>query len=279
MQGAGDICNYGCYAMERINSGDAGRLKEHRKPALLPIGAVEVHGSHLPLGTDGFIAQAVAYEVARRVDGIVLPLVPYSFCGTTRKLPGTLSIELDAVRAYVKSVCRAAIEQGLRKILIISVHNGNDLFLPMVASELFMEKSVPVTFVNPFSCLGRGADEQYFGDHDNAYKETALALAALRILGMENSVAVPAVESDVQPGTIAPLLRIRKLGTVGYEHLHRDGHIPPRAGVSVKAGLDFIAAVAEEIVKIVRDLDEYAGIIDNTYSKLQGDVSRGWCYR
>lgn len=254
-------------AIERINSANADVFRDEAEIALLPVGTIEAHGPHLPLGTDGFIVQAIAYEVAEQTGGVLLPLIPYSFSGTTRRLPGTLSIEPHVVQAYVKSVCRAAIEQGLRKILIISIHRGNDLLLPIVTSELFMEMSVPVVFINPFLCLGQEIDKRYFGGRDNAYKETALLMAALRILGMDDIVTLPVVDSDVHATTIGPLSRIRKLGSVGYEYLDRNQHIPPRANVSVEAGLDYVTLVVQEITSIAKDLDEYARIINNAAPK------------
>ena len=58
---------------------------------ILPVGSFEQHGPHLPLGTDAMIAQALADAVAERVDGLVLPTLPYGAPSRPRSGGGTSS--------------------------------------------------------------------------------------------------------------------------------------------------------------------------------------------
>jgi len=82
----------------------AGRLV-----AILPLGAVEAHGPHLPLITDGLIAEAMAAEAARRLDGrdlevLILPTLHYSAAPFAREFPGTVSVRPDTVATLIRDI-------------------------------------------------------------------------------------------------------------------------------------------------------------------------------
>lgn len=82
---------------------------EDRLVAILPLGAVEAHGPHLPLVTDGIIAQAMAEEAARRLEelgweALVLPTLDYSAAPFAREFPGTVSVRPETVAALISDI-------------------------------------------------------------------------------------------------------------------------------------------------------------------------------
>lgn len=60
----------------------------HFRAAILPIGAVEAHGPHLPLGTDNLLATRLADRLAERTESFVLPTLPYGQVWSLRNFPG-----------------------------------------------------------------------------------------------------------------------------------------------------------------------------------------------
>ncbi len=77
--------------------------------AILPLGAVEAHGPHLPLRTDGLIARAMALEGARRLrtrsyEPFVLPTLDYSAAPFAREFPGTISVRPATIAALVRDI-------------------------------------------------------------------------------------------------------------------------------------------------------------------------------
>lgn len=64
----------------------AGKI-EQSLCAILPIGAVEAHGPHLPLGTDNLLAERLARLLADRTNSFVLPTLPMGKCGASRTSP------------------------------------------------------------------------------------------------------------------------------------------------------------------------------------------------
>ena len=76
--------------------------------AIVPLGATEQHGPHLPLGTDTTIACALAFGLAAaRDDVVVAPALPYGSSGEHAGFPGTLSIGQDALRVVVLELARS----------------------------------------------------------------------------------------------------------------------------------------------------------------------------
>lgn len=91
----------------------------------LPMGAVEAHGPHLPLGTDTFQPEHVVREVCGRTGGLIAPTINYGQHSSTRNFPGTLDITFDTLRALVTDVLAALQRNGIRKVVIVSGHLGS----------------------------------------------------------------------------------------------------------------------------------------------------------
>ena len=91
---------------------------------LIPLGAVEEHGPHLPLGTDYFQPLFVLEETARRTGSIIAPLMPYGNCVSTSPFPGTISISTDTVNGLVNEIVTELYRHGIRRVVIVSGHAG-----------------------------------------------------------------------------------------------------------------------------------------------------------
>ncbi|SEM12063.1 creatinine amidohydrolase [Blastococcus sp. DSM 46786] len=92
---------------------------------VVPLGAVEQHGPHLPLTTDTAIATAVADRAVDRLDGALLaPALAYGASGEHEDFPGTVSLGTEALTGllveYGRSACRWA-----GRVLIVNGHGGN----------------------------------------------------------------------------------------------------------------------------------------------------------
>jgi len=91
----------------------------------LPIGAVEAHGPHLPLGTDTYQPEFVVKEVCGRVGGLIAPTINYGQHSSTRNFPGTIDISFDTLRSLVTDVLGALQRNGVSKVVVISGHLGS----------------------------------------------------------------------------------------------------------------------------------------------------------
>jgi creatinine amidohydrolase len=101
-------------------------LDRHRTVAILPVGAIEAHGPHLPLDTDVVIATAMARAGARRLAPrhpvLILPALAYTAAGFAAAFHGTLSISALTVTALVADLARSLSDQGFRLLAIANAH-------------------------------------------------------------------------------------------------------------------------------------------------------------
>ena len=89
---------------------------------ILPVGALEAHGPHLPLGADQIQAELTAFALAERVDALVAPTVPYGSAPAARRFPGTVSLPMAQVEEYVAGVLSDLARHGARRLLVLSGH-------------------------------------------------------------------------------------------------------------------------------------------------------------
>jgi len=102
-------------------------LDRARTVALLPVGAVEAHGPHLPLGTDVVIAEAMARAAAERMDAkglnaLLLPAMAYTAAPFGARFAGTLSLSPATVTALVLDVARELTRHGFAALAIANAH-------------------------------------------------------------------------------------------------------------------------------------------------------------
>jgi creatinine amidohydrolase len=115
---------------------DIDALRQETDLAVIPLGAVEVYGLHLPNGADGIVAQALARALAERVPAAVAPLIPVGESKALSEFPGTLWVSAESLKAYVGDVAESLIHWGFRRLLFINSHLGNVVPLGQLALDL-----------------------------------------------------------------------------------------------------------------------------------------------
>ncbi|MBE7532257.1 MAG: creatininase family protein [Chloroflexi bacterium] len=122
---------------EQLTSLDfAAAVQQCQGVGIIPIGVLEAHASHLPLGTDIFTAHFVACRAAAQETAVIFPAYPFSINHETAHLPGGLVIKRDLAFALLENICDEMYRNGLNKIILISGHGGNRFFLPLFVQTL-----------------------------------------------------------------------------------------------------------------------------------------------
>jgi creatinine amidohydrolase len=103
---------------------------------LLPVGAVEAYGPHLPQGSDGLVAEHLAREAADQVSCLVAPLVPVGFSHSLQEFPGTLSVPAGALRAYLAGIAESVLALGVRRVVFVNGHAGNVAVIADLVEDL-----------------------------------------------------------------------------------------------------------------------------------------------
>lgn len=127
------------------------RLKE-TDVALLPVGAIEQHGHHLPLDTDAWDAELLCRAVGERCSTprpFVLPLIPYGVSYHHDDFPGTISVGPQTLSQMVYDVGMSVARHGINKLVIVNGHGGNAPTLHFAAQLINRDAHI-------FTCVDSG---------------------------------------------------------------------------------------------------------------------------
>ncbi|MEI6875657.1 MAG: creatininase family protein [Spirochaetota bacterium] len=104
---------------------------------VIPVGVIEEHGCHNPLGTDTLIAEACARLVGERAGVPVAPVLPFGYSANLVSFPGTNSLDPELYRRVLFSYAESYVRHGAKRFLFINGHGGNTGTLGLVCGELF----------------------------------------------------------------------------------------------------------------------------------------------
>ena len=115
--------------ISRLNDSEMLQALAMRPVLILPIGAVESHGDHLPAGTDNMLATRMAEELARVIDGATpvlrLPVLPFGQVWSLADAPGSFGISNETVTRAIVEIAQSAKSKGLSVLVVINGHLGN----------------------------------------------------------------------------------------------------------------------------------------------------------
>ncbi len=104
-------------------------VKRAKEVCLLPMGVIEKHGPHLPLGTDVMAVHTLAVRAARQEYAVVFPEYYFGQINCARHEPGCISIRPELLNTLLQSVCDEIARNGFSKIVIANGHGGNTHWL------------------------------------------------------------------------------------------------------------------------------------------------------
>ncbi len=110
-------------------------VRKGQRRAILPVGSLEQHGPHLPLATDAILAEEIAKRISGHVDALVLPCVPYGISSEHKPL-FNVSLRSETFAAMISDICASLAENGIRRIVLLNGHYGNEATLSSVAQMI-----------------------------------------------------------------------------------------------------------------------------------------------
>ncbi|HMG34848.1 MAG TPA: creatininase family protein [Blastocatellia bacterium] len=118
---------------------------------ILPTGTLEPHGV-INNGADISAPIAIARKIARDVNAMIAPIIPYGITGSMDAYPGAFSISEGAYRAYVRDVISGLAKNGFRTIIVMNGHGGpQTAVLNQLAMEIGQEKRIRTLVINWWS--------------------------------------------------------------------------------------------------------------------------------
>ena len=248
-----------------LTTSDFAALDPERTVVVLPAGAVEQHGPHLPLMTDACIAQGLITRLLElRPPDLAVLVLPMTWTGKSdehRAFAGTLTHSAATLAAMWQELGASVARAGLRKLLILNSHGGQIQTSQIVARALRQAHAMLVSAVIwPQLGLPQGLfspEEQRFGIHGGAV-ETSLMLALRPDLVRLDRLA------DFDPLTrrLAPDYPILMgLGAAGFgwqaQDLHPQGACGNATLASAEKGRAVLDHVAARLVMLLGELARY----------------------
>lgn len=120
---------------------------------VVPVGAIEQHGPHLPVNTDISDVWAVATRLSQMCEDppvLVAPPVPWGVSHYHHVFPGTLTLTVESLSTLLLDLCRSIATNGFRRILLLNGHGGNAATIETVATRANLEEIdvFPITYWN-----------------------------------------------------------------------------------------------------------------------------------
>ncbi|HEX5692471.1 MAG TPA: creatininase family protein, partial [Roseiflexaceae bacterium] len=110
---------------------------------VLPVGATEQHGPHLPVATDRLavehIARAAAQEAAAQIPVLVAPTLPFGSSHHHIPFGGTLSLGTETYYRVLVDLAESLIASGFRRIFILNGHGGNSELIQLAARDVALK--------------------------------------------------------------------------------------------------------------------------------------------
>jgi creatinine amidohydrolase len=117
------------------------------KTVLVPFGSLEPHGV-IPNGTDSLAPEAMARDIAARVDALIAPVLAYGMTDAMKAFPGAVSIAAEAYAPFAEAVLDNLAANGFKNLIVLNGHGGNTTVLNAVATKVANARRVRVLVVN-----------------------------------------------------------------------------------------------------------------------------------
>jgi creatinine amidohydrolase len=136
---------------------------------IIPVGSVEQHGYHLPLGTDSMVAIRLAEDAARRTNALITPPLWFGWSPHHLALPGTISIRAEILTEMIFDVVSSLATHGLDRFIIVNGHRiVNIPWLQISAEKAQRELNVKVAIYDPAWMSKEIVDQLEFGELGHA---------------------------------------------------------------------------------------------------------------
>lgn len=164
--------------LKHMNTIEVDNLLAREAPLFLPVGTLEAHGRHLPVGTDTLCAEKICEELSIHFSGAVAPSIEYGITNSLAQTAPASFFEEELYEQFVYTILANYCRHGFRSIVIINGHGGNRDALKKIARKITRKFPLAVSVVN-WWVLSESFVEQTFGTKPGghaAIEETAAML-------------------------------------------------------------------------------------------------------
>jgi creatinine amidohydrolase len=224
---------------------------------VLPTGAIEPHGPHLPLATDFIVAEAVSSAVVERGaaaghDVWLLPALGYTKSDEHSRLPGTIWLRYSTLFDTLIDIGASIARTPVRRLLIVNAHGGNSALVEVAAREMRRRFDLQVFFAS--GPAQPGPTERGLGIHAG-WAETSMMLH-LRPHLVHMDKAVPAVADAVADATHVGFKKAVQFGWLSTDFAET-GVIGDPSGADAVAGGRLFSERVDALVAALGEISTF----------------------
>ncbi len=241
------------------------RLDAARAIAVLPVGAIEQHGPHLPVSVDACINRGVlarALELAPDdLPVTVLPMLPVGKSNEHIDFPGTLTLSAPTLIRVWTEVGASVARAGVRKLVLFNSHGGQVAVIDIVARDLRIEHRMLVV---PYSWSDAGIPDDLFppeevqhGIHAGAIETAMMLHLRPDLVRMDRAENFRSLSMEMAAGyrRLSPIGRVR----MGWQaqDLNPDGACGDATNADAERGRALVEHAAQALVELLVEIDCY----------------------
>ncbi len=261
-----------CYWIQNTVDTLAKLREESEGVALLPLGSIESHGPHLPLGCDPIKTDNLVRHVAALETVAVLPTLAYSYVAAARVVPGAIHIRSDLLMDYVEQICDEVHRNGFTKIVLLQGHGGNTSLNTMFCDRM-LEKEKPYAVYSLSAQAGRW-DEMMKTKESAEWGHACEWETSMAMVACPQLVRMEALKGRSFPTMLGPDVG-SALTPVEYIARHPEMVVGEPETASREKGERWLALAVEGVVqhlrKIKKDTRTLAAI--NDYVRRSNSIS------
>lgn len=233
--------------------------------AVLPLGATEQHGPHLPFETDTIIASGIVEHVKKQLpeslDVRFLPVEAVGYSPEHMDFPGSKTLAYDeAINRWI-GIGKDCLEQGYRRFVILNAHGGNSPLMTIVTTELRVRHSM-LAVATSWTRFGYPnelvtSEEKAFGIH-GGFIETSVMLALLPdLVNMEKAQDFHSAQQEY----VQDFAHLRAYGPHAFgwkmQDLSSQGVVGNAGLATAQAGEAMIAHSTRGIIELLQDVARF----------------------
>lgn len=243
----------------RLRASELRACADQNAIVIIPIGATEQHGPHLPVMVDHRLAYEVAVRAARllvaREPAVVTPVIPFGMSEHHMSLGGTLTFDFATMAAVVRCVCESAIRLGFRRLFILNGHGGNVAALETIVTELTVKHRLPIACATYWQIAERDIAqllERQAGVLHACEAESSMIMA-IEGADVDRDV-LPQCRGELIPGASAiegvntAVYRWRQLGSRSLNGVIGDASV-----ATAEKGERLLAAISARVAEALRE--------------------------
>lgn len=243
------------YRWDHLSSPAIHALAAQEALVLIPLGATEQHGPHLPVGTDAILSTYFAEEAARVMNAqgrpcLVAPTIAPANSMHHMNFAGSISLEPDTFIRQLTDICKAIAHHGFRRIVLINGHGGNTHPAQTALISINRALGFPVYFMGYWS----GTDQSKFLESQSGMIHACESETSLMLAVDETLVDPIYKETKGNPCSVTPLEEDNLIHTFHTMESHTENGVMGNACLATKEkGQALAAEMTRNLVRILSD--------------------------